>query len=133
MSQPKTIVSRHETTQGTVRSYTVGFVSSLVLTLAAYLFVVNNVFSGWGLVFALAGLAVTQLLAQLVFFLHLGRESSPRWNLTVMLFAVMVVAIVVFGSLWIMKYLRYNHTHNLSPAVTDKFIIHDEGYRQSTY
>lgn len=133
MSQPKPIVARHETAHGTVRSYTAGFVLSLILTLAAYLLVTRNVFSGWGLVFALAGLAVTQLLAQLLFFLHLGRESRPRWNLTVMLFAVMVVAILVFGSLWIMKNLQYNHTHILSPTATDKFIIHDEGYRPSSY
>jgi len=128
MSQPKAVVARHETAQGTVRSYTTGFVLSLILTFAAYLLVVNDVFNGWTLVGVLAALAVTQLLAQLVFFLHLGRESRPRWNLTVMLFALMVVFIVVFGSLWIMKNLQYNHTHGGSPHKTDEFIKHDEGY-----
>jgi len=31
----------------------------------------------------IVGLAVTQLLVQLVFFLHLGRESKPRLNLVI--------------------------------------------------
>jgi cytochrome o ubiquinol oxidase operon protein cyoD len=125
------IAARHETAHGTVRSYTVGFVLSLVLTLAAYLLVSHGVYDGWALVGALAVLAVTQLFVQLGFFLHLGRESRPRWNLTVMLFAVMVVFIVVFGSLWIMKNLQYNHHHHgLTPAQTNDLIIHDEGYQQ---
>lgn len=113
-----------------MRSYTTGFALSVILTLAAYLLVVKNVFHGWALVGALAGLAVTQLLVQLFFFLHLGRESKPRWNLVVMLFAALVVGIVVFGSLWIMKNLQYNHSHYQSPADTDKFLIKDEGYQQ---
>lgn len=130
MSGQKTIVARHETAHGTARSYTAGFLLSLVLTLAAYLLVVHDVYRGWGLVFALAALAVIQLSVQLIFFLHLGRESRPRWNLTVMLFALMVVGIVVFGSLWIMHNLNYNHMHGLPTSQSDKFIIHDEGYQQ---
>lgn len=131
MSQPKITVARHETARGSVRSYVTGFVLSLILTLTAYLLVVHGVFSGWTLVYALAALAVSQLLVQLVCFLHLGRESRPRWNLTVMLFAVMVVAILVFGSLWIMKNLAYNHHHSHQPPAsqTNNFIIHDEGYQ----
>lgn len=131
MSQPKAIVVRHETAHGTVRSYTIGFGLSLVLTLAAYLLVTRDVFSGWTLASALVALALAQLTVQLICFLHLGRESRPRWNLTVMSFAVMVVAILVFGSLWIMQNLRYNHIHGggpATPAETNKFIIHDEGY-----
>jgi cytochrome o ubiquinol oxidase operon protein cyoD len=130
MSEPKTIVARHETAHGTVRTYTIGFVLSLILTLTAYILVVNEVFSSWTLVGVLAALAITQLAVQLVCFLHVGKESKPRWNLTVMAFAVMVVFILVFGSLWIMKNIQYNHTHNMTPSETTKFIIHDEGYDQ---
>lgn len=130
MSEPKTIVAKHETAQGSVRSYTTGFVLSLVLTLAAYIIVVNDVWAGWAMVGALAVLAVAQLFVQLIYFLHLGRESKPRWNLSVLLFAVMVVGILVFGSLWIMSNIQYNHHHGAEPAGTDQFIIHDEGYGQ---
>jgi cytochrome o ubiquinol oxidase operon protein cyoD len=132
MSDPaKPVVAKHETPSGSVRSYTIGFGLSLVLTLAAYLWTIKGVSTGWSLVFLLAGLAVVQLLVQLMFFLHLGRESRPRWNLTAALFAVMVVGIVVFGSLWIMKNLQYSHHHHGASAdQTNQFIIHDEGYGQ---
>jgi protoheme IX farnesyltransferase len=95
----KVVVSSHETPHGTVRSYTVGFILSIVLTLAAYLMVVHELASGWALIFWLASLAIVQLFVQLLFFLHLGREAKPRWNLQVMVFAAGVVGIVVFGNL----------------------------------
>jgi cytochrome o ubiquinol oxidase operon protein cyoD len=130
MSDPKAVIARHDTTRGTTRSYVTGFVCSLILTLAAYVLATREVFTGWGLVFALAALALVQLAVQLFCFLHLGREARPRWNLTVMSFAVMVVVILVFGSIWIMKNLQYGHNHGAEPANTDEFIIHDEGYGQ---
>lgn len=128
MSEHKVVVSTHEAGSGSVRSYTVGFTLSVILTLAAYMLTVNDVLNGWTLVYTLAGLAIVQLAVQLLFFLHLGRESRPRWNLTVMSFALMVVIILVFGSLWIMKNIQYNHSHGESPSQTDNFIKHDEGY-----
>ncbi len=130
MSEEKLVAAQNDESKGSVASYTAGFVLSLILTLAAYMSVTHNVFSGWALVYALAALAIVQLLVQLAFFLHLGRESRPRWNLTAALFAVLVVGIVVFGSLWIMKNLNYGHQHGLTPAQTNNLIIHDEGYQQ---
>lgn len=93
---------------GNFITYTIGFVLSVGLTLAAYYVVVNDVFARRELVAAIVGLAVAQLLVQLFFFLHLGKESKPRWNLIVFMFMLMVVGIVVIGSLWIMDNLDYN-------------------------
>lgn len=94
--------------QSRVLLYVIGFVLSIILTLVAYILVVNHVMSGAGLVAVIVGLAIIQLFVQLFFFLHLGEESKPRWNLMSLLFAAMVVIIVVFGSLWIMNNLNYN-------------------------
>lgn len=129
MSDQKTVVARHDTSHGPARAYVIGFVLSLVLTLGAYLLTVREVLSGWALVYVLAALAVVQLVVQLVCFLHLGKESKPRWNLTAAAFALIVVIILVFGSLWIMQNLSYNHNHHgLTPGQTDEFIKSDEGY-----
>jgi cytochrome o ubiquinol oxidase operon protein cyoD len=104
-----------EASHGSVASYIAGFVLSLMLTLTAYLLVLRHVnshhsiLSHGTLVFMLVGLALTQLIVQLIFFLHLDRESKPHWNMTVLLFAVTVVVIIVFGSLWIMDNLNYHH------------------------
>jgi cytochrome o ubiquinol oxidase operon protein cyoD len=104
-----------EASHGSVASYIAGFVLSLMLTMTAYLLVLRHVnsyhsiLSHGTLVFMLVGLALTQLIVQLIFFLHLDRESKPHWNMTVLLFAVTVVVIIVFGSLWIMNNLNYHH------------------------
>ena len=113
--------------QESIRPYLVGFALSVGLTLAAYSFVNGRWLAGWAAVFAIVILAIAQLTVQLIYFLHLGRESKPRWNLMILSFAAIVVVIVVFGSLWIMNNQNY---HMMSPAETDKGIIEDEGIRK---
>lgn len=110
-----------------MRQYVIGFGLSIYLTMTAYLMVVNHLFNGWVLVAAIVGLALIQLVVQLVFFLHLGRD---RWNLVIFLFMLMVVVIVVAGSLWIMANLDYHHGHEHgTPDQTNQFIIKDEGFK----
>jgi cytochrome o ubiquinol oxidase operon protein cyoD len=116
-----------------LRGYVSGFVLSLLLTLGAYILVRHHLDthhlspSDSVAVLWLLILALTQLFVQLVFFLHLGRESKPRWNLVVFLFAVIVVFILVAGSLWIMWNLNYH----MAPVPSDQQIIHDEGVHPS--
>ena len=111
-------------THSTARTYTIGFVWALVLTNAAFITVQLGLANGWLLVLLLTILAVGQLWIQLHFFLHLGRESKPRWNLMMFLFAVLVVGILVFGSLWIMNNLGY---HNMPATSSDAEIMQEEG------
>jgi cytochrome o ubiquinol oxidase operon protein cyoD len=102
--------------RGTLISYIIGFLLSLELTMASYLLVTRHVnshhalFTHRFLIGAIATLAIMQLLVQLVCFLHLNRESKPRWNLLVLAFAAIVVVILVFGSLWIMDNLNYHQS-----------------------
>lgn len=111
-----------EAGSGTLVSYSLGFLLSIVLTLVAYFLVVNDVFVGWTLMVAIILLAMVQLLVQLVFFLHLGRESKPRWNLIMFLFMLMVVVIVGLGSLWIMHNLD---SHMMSPKDANDYMQHE--------
>lgn len=117
----------------TVNTYIAGFIFSLSLTLAAFLLVWRyvdsdrQIFSEGFLLAWIAALAIVQLFTQLVFFLHLGRESKPRWNLTVLAFAAIIVVILVFGSLWIMANLGYHQGGDMSPRQTDQYIMEDEG------
>lgn len=108
----KAIVSRHNTDQGTLKSYVTGFVLSILFTVAAYLAVVHhNYYSNHHAIVAIIiALALAQFMVQLLFFLHLGRETKPRWKLFVFVFMVTVVLILVFGSLWIMNNLSYRMT-----------------------
>lgn len=112
--------------RGTFSSYLIGYLLSLELTLVAYLLVVRHIHSQYPmlshhlLVSVIVGLGLTQLLVQLIFFLRLGRESKPRWNLLVFGFAILVVVILVLGSLWIMNNLSYH----MSPSQqeTNKYL-----------
>lgn len=112
-------------TKQMLSAYITGFILSLLLTLAAYLVVVREVVALKLVVPIIVGLAIVQLFVQLTFFLHLGREPKPRWNLMAFLFMVSVVFIVVAGSLWIMANLDYNMTHR-----TDSYLLQqkDKGF-----
>lgn len=108
-----------------LHAYITGFVFSVALTLLAYFLVVQNTMSRATLIGAVLALGIVQLLVQLVFFLHLDKEPRPRWNLTSFLFAVLVVVIIGFGSIWIMNNLHYNMSHHGKDI--DDYIIQDEG------
>lgn len=98
-------------TKATLHSYVIGFILSLILTFSAYFLTIESFFSKWILINTLALLAVTQMVVQLLFFLHLGEEKKPRWNILSFLFMALVVVILVCGSLWIM----YNLDTRLMP------------------
>ncbi len=90
--------------------YIAGFAFSIILTLEAYVLVVNNMFAHRTLVAVVALLAVVQCMVQLLLFLHLAEESKPRWKFLVFGFMIMVISILVVGSLWIMSNLNYRMT-----------------------
>lgn len=129
---------------GNLATYSAGFGLSLLLTGFAFWLVHRHVASHHlspsdnFMLMALAILSIVQLAVQLVFFLHLDRESKPRWNNIVMLFALLTVFILVFGSIWIMTNLDHHHagygkTHDgrdlLTPDQTTQYIIKDEGVK----
>lgn len=87
---------------GTLKSYLIGFLVSLVLTSASFILVVTQWVHGVYLFYTLAGLALVQAVIQLIFFLHLGQEAKPRWETLVFYFMLVILLIIAIGSLWIM-------------------------------
>lgn len=87
---------------GTFKSYFYGFIISLILTIMAYVLVSKQLLSKGPLILSIVTLGCLQALAQLYFFLHLGKEGHPRWGGLIFCFMVIVLLIIVFGSLWIM-------------------------------
>ena len=85
-----------------------GFVASLLLTVAAYRIVTHNELSDFLLHLTIFTFAVFQALVQLLFFLHLGMESKPHWGMITFLFTVLIIVVVIGGSLWIMSNLNYD-------------------------
>lgn len=92
---------------GSVGSYTLGFALSALLTVAAFALVMRPMLSPQATLAAIVVLAVAQIVVQMYYFLHLDR-SSERWNFISLYFTVLIVAILVGGSLWIMTHLSHN-------------------------
>lgn len=113
------IISQHQTERPTHSSYIAGFILSLLFTLGAYFLVVHHAFSAWTLVAWIVVFALAQFTVQLLLFLHLGSELRPRWRLLAFCFMAIVVAILVFGTLWIMHNLNYNM---MSPQAINTYL-----------
>jgi cytochrome o ubiquinol oxidase operon protein cyoD len=118
---------KHE--HGTTRSYVRGFLLSLVFTFIPYYLVTEHALSGNALVATILGFAVVQMIIQIVFFLHLGREPKPNWNLLFFISTVGIILVVVVGSLWIMHHLHYNMTP-VTPEDASKKLVEGEGIYQ---
>lgn len=105
-------------------SYVIGFILSVVTTLIAYFFVVNHYWPKEMLIIIVMGIAVVQLVVQLVFFLHIGRGT--RWKTLTFVFAAVIILILVVGSVWIMENLNYNMM-DMSPDEMNKYMSEHEG------
>jgi cytochrome o ubiquinol oxidase operon protein cyoD len=109
MSRADIVASKHEQDgEASYASYVVGFVLSALLTICSYLIVTRGILRGRVALFAIASFAFLQFVVQLLCFLHLGRETKPRWKLAVFWFMILTVFIVVAGSIWIMYHLNYH-------------------------
>lgn len=102
------MIDSHHGWNKSIKPLILGFIFSAICIFAAYRIIAHkHLDDGW-LTSKIVLLGIAQLVLQLIFFLHIGLESKPRWNITMLLFTFLLVAIVVLGSLWIMKNLSYN-------------------------
>lgn len=91
---------------GSLRGYLIGFVVSLLLTSASFLFVAFEVFSPTTLMIVISALAIIQAICQLLCFLHLEFGGKYHWETSFFVLMVSVLLIIVFGSLWVMDDLN---------------------------
>src|SRR5260221_3021634 len=115
-----------DNTRTTFTSYIYGFLLSILLTLTAYIVVVYHIFSANIALLCILVLAAIQLFVQLLFFLHLGKEKTPRWKLVLFLATASMVLVVVVASIWIMNHLNYNMT----PTEMNQTILKSEGMQR---
>lgn len=93
---------------GSVKSYIFGFILSVVLTALSFAAVISHAFPSGTEVPVLAILALIQVVVHLTFFLHMNGSSAQRWNVLAFAFTVLIAAIVIIGSLWIMHNVAIN-------------------------
>jgi cytochrome o ubiquinol oxidase subunit IV len=106
---------------GSLKSYTVGFILSLVLTVLSFGCVMSGAVPQHLVVPGIVVFCVIQLLVQLVFFLHMGTAPDQRDNLSIGVFSLLIIAIVVVGSVWVMHnmnlYMMQPMTQSMSSSI----------------
>ena len=109
-----------------LKSYIFGFILSLFLTFVSYFIVVSQSMDGSSLRVAILAFAVSQMLIQIIFFLHLGRGPKPLYNVVFFVATVGIILVVVGGSVMIINNLHYN----MQPVDQTKKLANDEGIYQ---
>lgn len=119
MSQVDDTLHSHGDTHGhgTRRSYLIGFGLSAVLTAIPFWLVMSDVLvnpqatAAW-----VIGLAFVQIIVHTLCFLHVNTRAEGGWTLLALIFTVVMVAIVISGSLWIMYHLNSNMMPGMMPV-----------------
>lgn len=94
---------------GTLRDYAIGFILSVVLTaIPFWLVMARPIADNTTTVFLVMGFAAVQVVVHMIYFLHMSPKAEGGWTLSALLFTVLIVAIMLCGSLWVMYHLNAN-------------------------
>jgi cytochrome o ubiquinol oxidase operon protein cyoD len=89
------------------RSYLIGLGYALILTAASFWVSSTKLIFAPGVPILLGVLAIAQMGAHLVFFLHISSAVDQANNILALAFGVFVVGLIVFGSMIIMIHLNH--------------------------
>jgi cytochrome o ubiquinol oxidase operon protein cyoD len=92
----------HDSSHGSVKSYAIGFILSVILTLIPFGLVMYPTLPKSITLMIVLAFAVIQVLVHLVYFLHLDRSKEQRDNVVAFVFAGIVIVLLVGLSIWIM-------------------------------
>jgi cytochrome o ubiquinol oxidase subunit IV len=89
-----------------IKKYTTGYLLALFLTCISFLLAlipdVTKQMAITGIIIA----GVVQIVVHLTYFLHIDRSAEARWNLISLLFAIVLIAFFIGGTIWIMHTLN---------------------------
>jgi cytochrome o ubiquinol oxidase operon protein cyoD len=84
------------------RTYIVGFVLAVVLTVIPFALVATHALSPVATIWTIVISAILQILVHLRFFLHIDFATTPKENLLALAFTGVLLFLMVGGSFWIM-------------------------------
>jgi len=105
-------MDRHHGWYVSAKPLIIGTIASLLLLFLTYWVALSHVRFAALLLILFASL---QAGVQLFFFMHLGVEEKPRWNLISFILLILVMIIIIGGSAWIMYELDYNVMPTMGP------------------
>ncbi|MEM1378020.1 MAG: cytochrome o ubiquinol oxidase subunit IV [Pseudomonadota bacterium] len=91
------------------RSYLVGFILAVVLTVVPFWIVMGEVdiSVGWALTI-IFGFGAIQILVHVHYFLHVTMGAEDGWQAMSIIFTAVLVVIILAGSIWVMFHLEEN-------------------------
>lgn len=89
-----------------VEGYLMGLLLAALLTVASFYVLHTDLIWGPGIVVMLVVLAIAQIGVHLVFFMHLTTAPDNTNNALALAFGVLIVALIIIGSIWIMGHLN---------------------------
>jgi cytochrome o ubiquinol oxidase subunit IV len=100
---------------GTLKSYVIGFVLSVILTAIPFWLVMGKVIDNQNTTaLVILGFAAVQIVVHMIYFLHMNTKSEGGWNMLALIFTIVLVVITLAGSLWVM----YHMNTNMMPVMT---------------
>ncbi|CAM4016966.1 cytochrome o ubiquinol oxidase subunit IV [Palleronia rufa] len=97
--------SRNEEERAERRFYFIGLILSVLLTVASFASVMTGLLPRAWIFPTLVILALTQIVVHLRVFLHIDLSRQKREDLQLLLFTILLLSIMAFGTLWIMASL----------------------------
>lgn len=92
----------HQADHGSIKSYLVGFVLSVVLTVIPFWAVMTGQFEKVTTIWLVVVMAIVQVVVHLKYFLHLNFSEAGRANTFAFLFTALIIVMVVGLSVWIL-------------------------------
>ncbi|MDF0542387.1 cytochrome o ubiquinol oxidase subunit IV [Sphingobium sp. H39-3-25] len=93
---------------GSLRDYVIGFVLSVILTAIPFWLVMARPIAIGPTMVIIVALAAVQMIVHVIYFLHMSGKAEGGWTVISMLFTIILVAIMLTGSLWVMYHLNTN-------------------------
>lgn len=117
---------------GSLRSYAIGFMLSVVLTAIPFWLVMAKVLTQSSTIaFVILGFAAVQIVVHMIYFLHMNTKSEGGWSMLALLFTAMLVVILLSGSLWVMYHLNHNMMPGMTPDASHEMYEMPDDSRQS--
>ncbi|HEY9236753.1 MULTISPECIES: cytochrome o ubiquinol oxidase subunit IV [Phenylobacterium] len=99
----------HDThAHGSLKSYLTGFVLSVVLTAIPFWLVMTGALAPQATGAIIIAFAVVQIVVHMIYFLHMNTKSEGGWSMLALIFTILIVAIALSGSIWVMYHLNAN-------------------------
>lgn len=118
------MAEHHENnTHGSMGQLMTGFVLAAILTIIPFALVMSEVEMNRTLLIGIVMvLAAVQIVVHLVYFLHVNRHAEQGWTVAGTLLSVIILAIIIVGSLWVMHNMNVNMMpemdHSAMPAAS---------------